>query len=432
MATATNISRAGGFSTVDRDARHHLYPGTINQFMAMALLGLEAPPNGLALFVDSNTGSADADGFNPEKPLNSYGAALRRIDSLAAAHSSFVAQNLVFGLPGHSETVTAASSATAGVHFATAGTKIVQLGEGAAAAKITVGTVVGADINFAADDCYIEGGKIVAGLDNLTAPIDIDEDRCGLRGVELEIGSGVTDAPTNWIAVGAAKDRIAVERCYLNSAVTGSASLLAVSAAATNLSLKDNFIRGDFSTAVVNNTSAAFVNLVDKGNHLENLNSAGINYVFVAGASRLVEMDGEEWRHVFNTADFETAGHNEAAEHEVFTVTGDVRVRLLNDVTETLDSTGDGASIQYGVTGDTDQFIAASAEADVAAGRYWQADPSAASGSMIERDINGGADIGYEITGEALTDGGIDFHCYYQPRGAGGKLVAATIASGAI
>jgi len=144
--------------------------------------------------------------------------------------------------------------------------------------------------------------------------------------------------------------------------------------------------------------------------------------------------------HIAVTANMASATWNTAASHEVFTVTGTVRMWLWVLCTDTLTDAADAADIQFGVAGATDAFIAATAAAGkggagLAAGEVWcDATPADtygnASSLILDKIVSGGLDVGYEITGAALTGGSLEFHCVWVPlddtgnveAGAGGTL----------
>ncbi len=144
--------------------------------------------------------------------------------------------------------------------------------------------------------------------------------------------------------------------------------------------------------------------------------------------------------HVAVTANMASATWNTAASHEVFTVTGAVRMWLWVLCTDTLTDAADAADIQLGVAGATNAFIAATAAAGkggsgLAAGEAWcDATPAEtygnASSLILDKIVSGGLDVGYEITGAALTGGSLEFHCVWVPldgtgnveAGAGGTL----------
>jgi hypothetical protein len=129
------------------------------------------------------------------------------------------------------------------------------------------------------------------------------------------------------------------------------------------------------------------------------------------------------------TADLTSATWNTVATHELFTVTGLVRMRIYAEVTTTGDDTsGDTANIQLGVENTTDAFIAATEVDDLTAGEIWyDATPTTVTDdttSVILDKVVNGEDVGYEITGEAATDGVIVFHCVWEPLNATGSVVA--------
>ena len=138
--------------------------------------------------------------------------------------------------------------------------------------------------------------------------------------------------------------------------------------------------------------------------------------------------------HIAVTATMSAATWNTAATHEVFTVTGTVRMWLWVLCTHTLTDAADAADIQFGVAGATNGFIAATAAAGkggagIAAGEVWcDATPAdtygAASSLILDRVVSGGLDVGYEITGAALTGGVLEFHCVWVPLSSDGLVEA--------
>jgi hypothetical protein len=128
------------------------------------------------------------------------------------------------------------------------------------------------------------------------------------------------------------------------------------------------------------------------------------------------------------TVDLSEETYNTVATHEILTVTGLVRLRILPVVTvDGDDTTGDTANISLGHESDTDNFIAATDVDDLAAGELWlNATPTEVAidfTSIIDKIVNG-VDVGYEITGEAATAGTIVFHCWWEPLDANGNVVA--------
>ena len=92
------------------------------------------------------------------------------------------------------------------------------------------------------------------------------------------------------------------------------------------------------------------------------------------------------------------------------------------------------ADIQFGVAGATDAFIAATAAAGkggagLAAGEVWcDNSPAETYGNtstlVLDKIVSGGLDVGYEITGAALTGGVLEFHCVWVPLSSDGLVEA--------
>lgn len=115
------------------------------------------------------------------------------------------------------------------------------------------------------------------------------------------------------------------------------------------------------------------------------------------------------------------------ATHEILTITGMVRLRILAECTVNVAGTG---AIQLGVAGATDAIIASTTGTDIDAGEIWfDASPTELYGDtaslILDKIIAGGIDVGYEITANTLTGGTVIFHCWWEPLNATGAVVAA-------
>ena len=135
------------------------------------------------------------------------------------------------------------------------------------------------------------------------------------------------------------------------------------------------------------------------------------------------------------TADMTSATWNTAASHEIATVTGMVQMTVIPQCTGTLTDAADGASIQFGVEGSTAAIIASTGAAGaggdtIETGEFWiDATPADLVIKKSALDnlvfvVGAGKDVGYEITGAALTGGSIVFHCWWKPLDGTGAAVA--------
>lgn len=133
-------------------------------------------------------------------------------------------------------------------------------------------------------------------------------------------------------------------------------------------------------------------------------------------------------------ADMTSTTWNTVATHEVFTITGMVRIWFCIQCGGTLTDAADGASIQFGNEFVTNAIIASTGAAGaggntIAVGEMWidatPADFSAAeTAGILKQVVSGGTDLGYEITGAALTGGSLVFHAWWWPISSNGAVAA--------
>ena len=138
--------------------------------------------------------------------------------------------------------------------------------------------------------------------------------------------------------------------------------------------------------------------------------------------------------HLVVVADMSSATWGSTGTHEVFTVTGAVRLRLWAICTSTLTDAADLAEIRLGTESDVNGWIAATGAAGkggvaLTAGGFWCSTAGtvahgAASAVVLDKVIGGGLDVGYRITGENLTGGTLEFHCVWEKLAADGNVVA--------
>ena len=134
------------------------------------------------------------------------------------------------------------------------------------------------------------------------------------------------------------------------------------------------------------------------------------------------------------TVDFSSATWNTVATHELFTVTGLVRVQIIPECTEDLVA-GAGGTISLGIEGGTTAMNTATLFSLIDSNDLWLDEttpsPLFSSTELIDKIINNN-DIGFEIATNAFTDGTMIFHCWWEPlnqttpgtvvAGAGGTL----------
>jgi hypothetical protein len=131
-------------------------------------------------------------------------------------------------------------------------------------------------------------------------------------------------------------------------------------------------------------------------------------------------------RHIAVPADMTSATWNTKASHEVFAVTGLVRMTLWVQVVTALASTLAGATINLGLEGATDQFSDA-LEGAFTGAQVWSAGQPGAVQATVPILIDYlfyDKDVGYEIVTEPLISGSLIFHCVWEPFGVGATVTA--------
>lgn len=129
------------------------------------------------------------------------------------------------------------------------------------------------------------------------------------------------------------------------------------------------------------------------------------------------------------TGTFDTSGvWSTVASHEIATVTGAVKMRILAECTALLD--GATATIELGTANNTAEIIAQTTGTDLDATEIWSgATPDVeclvgAGNAILEVVVIGGTDVGYTVGTAALTAGTIIFHIWWTPLDATGAVAA--------
>lgn len=110
---------------------------------------------------------------------------------------------------------------------------------------------------------------------------------------------------------------------------------------------------------------------------------------------------------------------------DLFTVTGDVSVRLFAKCTADLTS-GGAATIEAGITGNTAGLIALTTATGIDAGEIWL-DTAAATIEALpaEQILVGGTDIIQTIADATITGGVLTYYCLWTPLSEDGDVIAA-------
>lgn len=113
------------------------------------------------------------------------------------------AGDVIYVMPGHTETVTAAG----GLDLDVAGISIIGLGSGSLRPTVNFTTVVGADMDVDAANITVKNILFTGGIDALTGPIDVNA--ADFKMIDCETRD-VTGQATDWIVTDANADRLEI------------------------------------------------------------------------------------------------------------------------------------------------------------------------------------------------------------------------------
>ena len=164
-----------------------------------------------------------------------------------------------------------------------------------------------------------------------------------------------------------------------------------------------------------------------------------LDEVEAAALAAATEVSISAVSHLLATADMTSAVWNTVGSHEVFTITGAVRLRMWVICTDTLADAANLATIKLGLEGEDNYFIALTNAAGkgglaIDAGEFWRAPVNnysreTFSNILFDTAIGFGQDVGYTIGGEALTGGVLEFHCTWEAMSADGHVAVGNGAS---
>ena len=180
--------------------------------------------------------------------------------------------DIIFVMPGHVETVTAAG----GLDVDVSGVAIVGLGHGALRAKIDFTTATTADMDIDAANVSLVNLLFTGGIDALAGPIDVNASDCAIINCEYR---DVTGQATDVIIADANADRLFIEGYFHNgAAAAGGASAIAL-IGCDNPLIRDFRIVGNFSVGGIDCRTTAVVDLNIYDGYIWNKNASDIAIV---------------------------------------------------------------------------------------------------------------------------------------------------------
>ena len=111
--------------------------------------------------------------------------------------------------------------------------------------------------------------------------------------------------------------------------------------------------------------------------------------------------------------------------HTLFTVTGDVLIRIFATCSVNLDSDG-VATIEVGIAGNTAALLAQTTATGIDAGEVWIDNaPATIEALPATQIVTNGTDIIATIGTAAIKAGALTFYCLWRPLSSGASVVAA-------
>ncbi len=208
---------------------------------------------GNVFYVSSATGTATGPGYSPETAFSTIDAA---IGACTAGNG-----DVVYVLPGHTETIVAAS----GIDLDVAGVSVIGLGQGTNRPTVTFGTSTAATIDFSAANCTLNNIRCVNNIDSLAAFIE-----GGASGATIEdcdfIGSSTKEYLCG-VSIPTTYDDWTIRRCRFvqptdpagTNGAAGTGAVYLVDS--ENVLVEDCEFRGCFETAAIHNKTTAAANL---------------------------------------------------------------------------------------------------------------------------------------------------------------------------
>lgn len=212
-------------------------------------------------FVNSATGvNSSGYGRSPEAPLASL-AYFFSSDAPTASNG-----DIVFLMPGHAETV----SAAAGIDADIAGVTVIGMGTGTLQPKITFDTGATSDLDVDAANITFENIHFTANYADITAAIDVNAQFCTIRKCRFSETAADMNAVI-WILGGSTttSSGLVVEDCVVNDADAANTHFISLPGTDSGNIIRRNYLYGDWGTAAIG-AAGVVVNIQIHDNRIYN------------------------------------------------------------------------------------------------------------------------------------------------------------------
>lgn len=230
------------------------FPNGISSFGAPVVPGGPIT-TGNVFFVDSgSTATADTSdhGVNPTQPFATIDFAVGR----CTANNG----DVIYVMPGHSETVSAAG----GLDLDVAGITVFGIGNGPDQPTVTLDTIATADVDVDAAGITVHNIHFVANIVDVLVAIDVNATDFTLSSCRFTDSSVVLNAII-WVtdALAAASDRITIENCKVDAYGTANTHFINFTGTGVGHIIRNNILMGDWATMAIGGAGIVDKCLID-------------------------------------------------------------------------------------------------------------------------------------------------------------------------
>ncbi len=243
---------------------------SIRIIMASMGLGMLSPL-AKVFYVQSTHAAAGNTAKSGEDPNDPFASIDYAVGQCTASRG-----DIIVALPGHVETVTAAS----GLVFDIAGVTLIGVGKGSLRPQVNFTTAVGANCLVSAANCAFVNVLFTGGIDALTGPLDIQAADFKFYDCETR---DVTGQATDWIVTTAAADRLHVKGwIHRGAAAAGGDTALSI-VGGDGIIVEEFEIYGNFAVGAIENVTTAMTNARIGGGAKQNYIQNGLDVATADG-----------------------------------------------------------------------------------------------------------------------------------------------------
>jgi hypothetical protein len=212
-------------------------------------------PLGNVFFVDS--GVAGGSGASPDEAVASIDTAV----GLCTANNG----DVIYVMPGHAETITAADA----IDFDVAGITVIGLGSGDAQPKISFNNTA-ATVAIDADNVTLVNLRFHALISAVVIGVDVKAGATDAKILDcwFDVDTTTTDEFNTVIDLKAGCTRTLIEGNFIDMGLGGSVAAVSLTGASNHVRIANNRIWGDYSTACIMGSTTLSTNVDIDGNLL--------------------------------------------------------------------------------------------------------------------------------------------------------------------